>query len=102
MLDITSQWVKEEASHLIIIFYFLSSIVDPLNLFISLFSLHRIWNIMNMDCSLVTIKSYYDTATTYTGIQNDRTKSNPTYWKLKKYTLHSIMVPRLITKTMRD
>ena len=37
---------------------------------------------MNIDWSPVTMKTGYDTVTTYDSIQNDRTKSNSTYWKL--------------------
>ena len=68
----------------------------------SLCLLHRMWNIINMDWSPVTIKLWYDTVTTYTSIHHDRTKSNPTYCNLKTYTLHSIWLLRFITVTMRD
>ena len=48
------------------------------------------------------MKEGYDTVTKYAGTQNDRIKSNPSYWKLKSCILHSIVLPRFIARTTRD
>ena len=83
MLGIRSQGVKEDTSHLISICYCISSMVAPLTIFMSLFLLHKMWNVMNMDWSSVTMKACNDTETKYTGLQNDRITIHTTYWKLK-------------------
>ena len=67
--------------------------VVPLNLFISLLLLHRMSE---------TMEACKDTVIIHDGLQIDRIKNYPTFWKLKTYKLHSIMLPGFITRIIRD